>query len=167
MQLGQMALAMGLASLAGLAFTPQRSTTGNSAVRLLKGSWTIDGDITARLEPDSRLAQFKTIAFTDEPDVMKRLQDTSQRLKGLNLILSGTLTMEGNNSSYVLAEKDGMTTLIWFQPATEGKVGDSNARVLNLVAAKSPNNDLLFLGAEDNARNASVCFKRADGGGGR
>ncbi len=107
----QLRHALSVASLAGLALAWQSTNagTGNSAVRLLKGSWTIDGDITARLEPDSRLAGFKTIGFTDEPDVMRRLQDTSQRLKGLNLILSGTLTMEGNNSSYVLAEKDGMT----------------------------------------------------------
>lgn len=173
MGLRHTAAAMGLAAMASGALawqeTPprqippvQRSSSPNALVRHLAGSWTVDMDITSRLEPESRLAQFKSITVTEDPSVMKRLADQSPRLRGLDLILSGTLTIEGNASPYVVAQKDGMSTILWFQPAGEDKLGDSNARIVNLVVAKSAGNDLLFLGGEDGARNASVCFKRSE-----
>jgi hypothetical protein len=162
MRLRQAMTALGIGMLATLAYAWQRTATSNAVAKHLAGTWAVDREITARLDPDSRLAQFNTMTFTDDSSVMKRLGDISARLKNMNLITSGTLTLEGTNFPYVLAEKEGMTTLIWFHQGEETKVGDPVARIASVIVAKVPTNDLLFLGADEGARNASVCLKRAE-----
>jgi hypothetical protein len=155
---------LGILALAGAALAWQISNQESPVAKHLVGKWTIHPDITRRLEPDSRLAQFTEMSFTDDASVMKRMSDIAVRMRGLDVTLSGMMTLDGNANPYVLTEHKGTATLIWFHPGDESKVGDPVWRLATIVLAREPMNDLLFLGAEDGARNASVCFRRTGSG---
>lgn len=154
--------ALGIATLAGVALAWQISNPESPVDKHLPGKWIIDTEMTKQLDPDSRLAQFRELTFSDDPSVMKRMGDISKRLAGIKISLSGVMSIDTNSHPYVVSPRDGYSTLIWFHPGVDSKLGDPVSRIVTIVAAKDPLHDMLFLGAESGARNASVCFKRAE-----
>lgn len=154
------ATALGIAALASVALAWQWSAS-NTVAKHLPGKWMLDTEITQRLDPDSRLAQFNRLEFTNDPSVIRRMEGIAVRVRGLNVVLSGMMTLDGNDNPYVVAQQDGTTALIWFHPGVDSKLGDPFSRIVNLIVAKDEMNDMLFLGSESGLRNASVCFKRA------
>lgn len=160
MKLGYAASALGIAGLASVALAWQLSAS-NTVAKHLPGKWMKDAVVTQHLEPDSRIAQFDRLEFTNDPSVIRRMEAIAVRVRGLNVVLSGMMKLDGNDNPYVVAQKEGTTTLIWFHPGEDSKLGDPVSRVVNLIVAKDEMHDMLFLGDENGMRGASVCFMRA------
>jgi hypothetical protein len=156
--------AVGVAALATAAMAWQltiQPVQKNPLPKHMPGNWTVEAEITAKLNPDSRLAKFTNVSFTNDPMVLQKYTNASERLQGMNLILGGMMTIDGNSNPYVIYEKEGCNTLVWFHPGTDTKIGDPVAKCVNIILAGEMSNDLLFLGDADGARRASVCYKRA------
>jgi hypothetical protein len=155
--------AIGVAALATAAVAWQLTivpTLKNPLPKHLPGAWTMDMEITKKLDPDSRMAKFTNLSFTNDPNVLVKYTNASERLSGMTLILGGMMTIDGNTHPYVVAEREGCNTLIWFHPGTETKLGDPVAKCVSIILGKDMLSDLLFLGSEDSARGSSVCYKR-------
>jgi hypothetical protein len=155
--------AIGIATLATAAIAWQVAGRAqpNPIPKHLPGAWTVEAQITKHLDPDSRLARFANLSFTNDPRIIQRYAYSSHRLRNMNVVLGGMMTIDGNSNPYVVAEKDGCNTLVWFHPGTESKLGDPVARCVSIVLGRDVRSDLLFLGEEDGARRASVCYKHA------
>ena len=152
-----------VAGLAAAAVAWQLSITPvlkNPLPKHLAGNWLVDKEMTLKLGPESRLAKFGSLSFTNEPMVLDKLANVADRLKDKNLIMAGMLNIDGNTHPYVIHEKEGCSTLIWFHQGVDTKVGDPVAKCISIILAADPTNDLLFLGDESGLRNASVCYKR-------
>jgi hypothetical protein len=156
--------AIGVAALATAAVAWQLTIVPvlkNPLPKHLPGSWTMDMEITKKLDPESRMAKFTNLTFTNDPHILDKYTNASERLAGMTLILGGMMTIDGNTHPYVVAEREGCNTLIWFHPGTETKLGDPVAKCVSIVLGREWASDLLFLGNEDSARGSSVCYKRA------
>jgi hypothetical protein len=163
MKLKNTLVAVGVAALATAAVAWQigiQPVQKNPLPKHMPGNWTLDAELTKRLEPESRLAKFTNVSFTNDPNILQKYTDASDRLKGMNLILGGMMTIDGNSHPYVVSEKEGCSTLVWFHQGTETKIGDPVAKCVNIILAKEMLNDLLFLGDVDGARTSSVAYKR-------
>lgn len=132
----------------------------NPLPKHLPGNWLLDKEMTMKLAPEARLAKFGSLSFTNDVNVLEKLSNVADRLKDKNLIMSGMLTIDGNTHPYVIHEKEGCSTLIWFHDGVETKVGDPVAKCINIILAAEPTNDMLFLGDEGGLRGASVCYRR-------
>lgn len=133
----------------------------NPLPKHLPGDWAVDLGVTKQLAPDSRIAKFSNLSFTNDPNVLSKLGSAAYRLRDQSLIMSGWMTIDGNTHRYVISEKEGCSTLVWFHEGTETPVGDPVAKCVNMILASEAQNDMLFLGDKDGARNASVCYRRA------
>ncbi|MBK7874593.1 MAG: hypothetical protein IPJ77_02390 [Planctomycetes bacterium] len=152
-----------VAGLAAAAVAWQLSITPvykNPLPKHLAGNWLLDKEMTIKLAPESRLAKFGSLSFTNDTNVLDKLSNVADRLKDKNLIMAGMLTIDGNTHPYVIHEKEGCSTLIWFHQGVDTKVGDPVAKCINLILAADSTNDMLFLGDETGLRNSSVCYKR-------
>lgn len=154
---------VGVAGLATAALAWQLTITPvlkNPLPKYLPGAWLLDKEMTLKLAPESRMAKFTELAFTNDVNVLDKLSNVMDRLKDKNLIMAGLLTIDGNTHPYVIHEKEGCSTLIWFHQGVDTKAGDPVAKCISLIPASESTNDLLFLGDESGARKSSVCYKR-------
>ena len=163
MKLGTILGATGVAVLAAAAVAFQLSITPvakNPLPKFLPGNWLLDKEMTAKLAPDARMAKFTELSFTSDASMLDKLGSAMERLKDKNLIMAGMLTIDGNRHPYVIHEKEGCNTLIWFHQGVDTKAGDPVAKCITLIPAAESGNDLLFLGDETGARKSSVCYHR-------
>lgn len=119
---------------------------GNAASKHLAGEWRLLPDLSERLS-GQRSGAPDRVSISSDPSVLSSLPAPVEALLGANpAYLAGVLTFSGARFSYVLTLRDGSLRLLCFQP------GASSSGVISIlfdvIPAKEPQNDLLFLGGE-------------------
>jgi hypothetical protein len=164
MKLSHPLTTIGIVTLATAAIGWQvASRPTNPIPKHLPGAWMIDAEITKHLDPNSPMAKYTRVSFTSDPRVIQRYVNVSERLRNMNFVTGGLMTINGTSNPYFVTEKNGSNTLVWFRPGLDPKLGDPDAKCVSIVLGRELRSDLLFFGEEDGARRASVCYKRAAG----
>jgi hypothetical protein len=152
-----------LAVLTGAAVAFQ--FTGSAApaklimVDRLPGTWVLDADITARLDPQRGFVPPRGFDFVKDDAILPKLQAAYPRFKNETIYLSGTATMGADKHWFILMSSSGNTELVLFTPTREGPLGEPHYLNVNMAYSRDPARDLLFVGG-DVPRDSAAAYAR-------
>lgn len=129
--------------LRGIALQPD---SDNVASRHLAGEWRLQADLSQRLT-GGRTGAPDLVSIIPDPSVLNSLPPRiEEMLKSSPVYLAGTLTFAKTRFTFLLTEQGGAQRLVCFQHES----ADSGALsiLFDVIPAKEPQNDLLFLGGE-------------------
>jgi hypothetical protein len=141
-----------LAVLAGVAvaiqFSGSAPPTKLIMVDRLPGTWVLDADITARLDPQRGFTPPRGFEFVKDDTILPKLQAAYPRFKNESIYLSGTANMGPDKHWFILLSSFGNTELVLFTPTREGPVGEPHYLNVNMAYSRDPAKDLLFVGGD-------------------
>lgn len=161
---GLIPIALGALALVGVAYALDVVPTQQheaAVAREMAGGWKKNVELTRQLDPDRSVWNLETLNFTADTQVSRQIPTSITALRGRTVIASGSLIMDGKSYPYVIGTGNGSTALVWWLPGKESPFGEPKVAIVNLALARNHASDLLFLGGDDGARDATVCFTRS------
>lgn len=125
----------------------------------LAGTWTLNTDITKRMDAERTTKPIERLEFTNDASVLKRLSAVSKRFETIKIFASGMMTFDGAAHPYILINNGGNMSLVWFTAGKDGTLTDVS-KVIHIATSRVQANDLLFFGG-DAKGEPSTAYERA------
>lgn len=132
----------------------------NVVASRIAGTWSLEPNLTKRLDPDHPTGSMATIAFYDNPAVLNDLLAASDRFSRSQVFASGNVSIDGTVHLYVLINENGNMKVVWFSPTTTSPIGRNESKTLQVAVARDRAQDILILGG-DTKGESSAAFVRA------
>jgi hypothetical protein len=125
-----------------------QADSGNVASRHLAGEWRLQAELSQRLT-GQRTGAPDLVSIVADPSVLGSLPpQVGALLKSSPVYLAGTITFAKARYSFLLTDQDGSQRLLCFQAQAGASTSGALSILLDVLPAKEPQNDLLFLGGE-------------------
>lgn len=154
------AAVLALATSAAVAFQFGSSTDENVIVLRLEGTWTVNADISRRLDPKPDVVMPRSIEFKKNDEILGKMQGLFPRFKmAEGIYMSGTAMMNGTEHWFLVLSEKNMSKLVLFTPNREGGVQEPHGALINLIVSRDQSKDLLFIGGIA-ARESATAYDR-------
>lgn len=152
--------ALGLLAGATWAFQFASSTTKENVIAArLEGQWTLNPEVTSRLDP-SRALPPKTVEFVKNDRIVAQLRAESPRFQNEVIYMGGTVSIDGSmEQRFVVTCEYGNAHVVILPPVMTEPATNIMTVNVNMACSREPAKDMLFLGG-DFARESAAAYDR-------
>lgn len=162
MKLSTITVIAAVGVLAGSVFALQfgdPATKENLLLSRLEGQWTVNVDISGRLEPGRPQLPPKMVEFVKSDKVLDQLREASPRFKSEAVVMGGTMKLNGESHPFVIESERGNSHLVILTPQRGDPIGTIVTAFICMAPARDTMKDLLFLGG-NNPRESAAAYDR-------